>query len=255
MTGLDLPQTEQGVTTALMALVGPRDVGKTTMAAALAPQLAPKDRIIAAGPVPTIAERIGVPWHKISRLQKKEADEFFESLERSDASFLLVLDEADSFLGASQFYSQPLQEWVRDNRNFGQGGVFIGHSVGEVNKSYLNNCDVIFFFRSSVPGTRDWLRKYARSDLADIDELVANLGDHQALVWAPKNDPKALGIARYDPDSGEIKIATLQEIEAEVRKSPESETQTGTGERSATAFPRSTVEPAKPGTVVPGATR
>lgn len=215
MVQLDLPRTESGVTTSLFALVGPRDVGKTTMAAIMVPQLAPKERIICAGPVPTLAERIGVPWHKVSRLDRKGADRFFSSLEKSDASFFLALDEADSFLGASAFYCQPLQEWVRDNRNFGQGGLLIGHSVGEVAKSYINNCDVIFFFRSSVPGTRDWLRKYARGDMDNIDEVVANLEPHQALVWAPKENPKCLGIAQADPEKGEIHIVTMEEVESE----------------------------------------
>ncbi len=214
MAELELPRTDSGVVTSLFAMVGPRDVGKTTMAAILAPMLAPKERIICAGPVPTMAERMGVPWHKVSRLDKAGADKFFSGLERSDASFFLCLDEADSFLGASQFYSQPLQEWVRDNRNFGQGGLLIGHSVGEVAKSFINNCDVVFFFRSSVPGTRDWLRKYARGDMEEIDEVVANLHAHQALVWAPKQDPKCLGIAMADPKAGEIRIVSMEEVGA-----------------------------------------
>ena len=195
MTQLDLPRTEQGVVTSLFALIGPRDTGKTTMAATLAPQLSPPERIIAAGPVPAIAERMGVTWHKISVLDKSAADTFFRGLEKSDASFFLVLDEADSFLGASAWYSRPLQEWCRDGRNFGQGGLLIGHSVGEVSKSYINNCDVVMFGRSSVPGTRDWLRKYTRGEQYPIEDVVANLGPHQFLVWAPKETPQAIGIA------------------------------------------------------------
>lgn len=215
MVQLDLPRTESGVTTSLFALVGPRDVGKTTMASVLVPQLAPKEKIICAGPVPTLAERIGVPWHKVSPLDRKGADRFFASLEKSDDSFFLALDEADAFLGAAAFYCKPLQEWVRDNRNFGQGGLLIGHSVGEVAKSYINNCDVIFFFRSSVPGTRDWLRKYAKGDMENIDEVVANLEPHQALVWAPKENPKCVGIAQADPKTNEIRIVTLEEVSKE----------------------------------------
>ena len=182
------------------------------MAAVLAPQLAPKERIIAAGPVPSIAERIGVTWHKVSVLDRKNADQFFGSLEQSDASFFLVLDEADSFLGASAYYSKPLQEFLRDGRNFGQGGLLIGHSVGEVSKSFINNCDIVMFGRSSVPGTTDWLRKYTRDEPYPVPEIVANLGEHQFLVYAPKETPKTVGIAKSDPTTGEINIHSIEEI-------------------------------------------
>jgi hypothetical protein len=222
---LDVPVTKSGVATILVALVGPRESGKTRMAAILASMLSPKDRMVCAGPVPTLAELMGVPWHRVSRLDRKAADKFFENLEKSDASFFLALDEADSFLGASQFYSQPLQEWVRDNRNFGQGGLFIGHSIGEVAKSYLNNCDLILFFRQSTPGTREWLRKYASDELPSIDELVANLGKYQALVWAPNHTPKCLGIAKADLARRTIRIVPITELrEAKLRENPPTDT-------------------------------
>ena len=230
MSDLEIPRTESGVPTFLVALVGPRDTGKTTMAGVLVagPLGVPKERIIAAGPVPTIAERLGVPWYKVTRLDRKGADQFFSGLEQSDAHFFLALDEADSFLGASQYYCQPLQEWVRDNRNFGQGGLFIGHSIGEVAKSYLNNCDLIFFFRSSVPGTTEWLRKYAKRDIPGDDngdliaDIVTNLGPHQALVWAPKATPKCQGIAKANPETNEIQIVSIEE--ASVRPGPTTST-------------------------------
>lgn len=230
MGDLEIPYTESGVPTLLIALVGPRDSGKTTMAAVLVqgPLNVPKPRLIAAGPVPTIAERLGVPWYKVSRLDRKGADAFFSGLERSDAHFFLALDEADSFLGAAQFYSQPLQEWVRDNRNFGQGGLFIGHSIGEVAKSYLNNCDLIFFARQSTPGTREWLKKYASDEVEDIDEIVANLGKHKFLVWAPNNNPKCLGIAIANPETNEVRVVSLEEARVRPTEGAEAETSTTT---------------------------
>ncbi len=237
MGDLEIPRTESGVPTFLTAMVGPRDSGKTTMAAVFiqGPLAVPKERIIAAGPVPTIAERLGVPWYKVSRLDRKGADAFFSGLEHSDAHFFLALDEADSFLGAAQYYSQPLQEWVRDNRNFGQGGLFIGHSIGEVAKSYLNNCDLIFFFRQSTPGTREWLKKYASDEMADIDEVVANLGRHQALVWAPNQTPKCLGIAKANPETNEIRIVSIEEASLRPKEEQEAGTNTDTKPESSDA--------------------
>ncbi len=221
---LDIPYTDSGVATILVALVGPRESGKTVTASILIQMLSPKERLICAGPVPTMAERLGVPWYKVSRLDRKGADAFFTGLERSDAHFFLALDEADSFLGASQYYSQPLQEWVRDNRNFGQGGLFIGHSIGEVAKSYLNNCDLIFFFRQSTPGTREWLKKYASDEMEDIDEVVATLPKYTALVWAPNSNPKCLGIAKADLESKTIRIVPIEELRERPKEEPDPET-------------------------------
>jgi hypothetical protein len=223
---LELPFNSSGVCQSLFGLVGPRESGKSEMAAILASMCSPRERLIVAGPVPTIAEKLSVPWHKVSTLDKKGASAFFGGLERSDAHFFLVLDEADSFLGAAGYYNRELQEWVRDNRNFGQGGIFVAHSVGEVPKSYLNNCDVIFFFRSSVPGVRDWLRKYARSDMPDIDEVVSHLGQYQALVWAPKSEPKCLGIAKANLEDRTIEIVDLETLR-EPPKEPVKEEEDG----------------------------
>ena len=230
---LDIPRTASGVATILVAVIGPRESGKTLLSATLAPMLAPKERIVCAGPVPTLAEKMGVPWYKVSRLDKRTAETFFGGVERSDAHFFLVVDEADSLLGAASYYCEPLREWIRDNRNFGQGGLMVGHSVGEVHKSFINSCEVIFWSRQSTPGTRDWLRKYASDDMPDIDEVVANLGKYQFLVWAPNHSPnKCLGIAKLDVESASIRIAPLEEVRTRPREAAEAGKSTTTDSKT-----------------------
>ena len=180
------------------------------MAAVMAPMLSPKERIICAGPVPALAERMGVPWHNVNVLNRPATNAFFSSLEKSDASFFLVVDEADSFMGAAGFYSRPLQELIRNGRNYGQGIMLLAHSIGETNKSFINNATLVLFARQSTPGSREWLRKYAKDECPDIDEIVASLEKHQFLFYGPEQTPKVMGIGMADPEEGTIKIVPLE---------------------------------------------
>src|SRR4029077_286424 len=88
--------TPEGTTTALVAVVGPRGGGKSTLMAALVPQLAPSDRLVVISPVRAIGTKLGLPV-EVRYGSDEDNEEYFHGFLTKGKRVVLVMDEFDEF--------------------------------------------------------------------------------------------------------------------------------------------------------------
>lgn len=198
---LDFPRTPDGVRPVRVLIFGPPGSGKTHLAGVLLkpPNFAPKERLIAVGPVPTLANDLEVPWHNVSTTDKEEMDRFFGAINKSDEHMFLAIDEFDGYCTKHGYKSQALYEIVNFDRNFGKGTCAIARGSSDVSTNLIASSDLILWFRT----TEQNLLKYIRATMrnfpggpAEAERTVSQLPKHVALMYMPTSEVQFPGFLK-----------------------------------------------------------
>jgi energy-coupling factor transporter ATP-binding protein EcfA2 len=185
---IPLDYTPEGTTTALIVVVGPRGGGKTTLMAALTPQLAPPDRTIVVSPVGAIGKKLGLPV-EIRYGSDKTNEEYFEKILDGGKRVVLVMDEFDEFCPASVqskfggYCCDALYRLVNYARNspWCIGMLVSFRGASDVTTNLLRAATVLFVARTQEPNALDYFSRYLGREYAP---MLRNLPNYVFVVWA-----------------------------------------------------------------------
>jgi hypothetical protein len=235
---IDLPaDRETGLRVGRITIFGPVGSGKTEIACALAREMVPSDfkEKYILSPVPTAANKLpDFHWYKIDPTDKKKVEAFMQGLNEKRA--FLMVDEADAYFGGSgRTYGTPsMFGAVNWGRNAGLSMIVIAHGTNVAPKNLIENSAGVLFFRTSTPGLIDYAEDYM-PEIPDVANVLRNLPDHVALVYAPLSREKFVGFAKLNMDTGVIEIwkpnqePEEESTEPENTDSPSSPTEEGGG--------------------------
>lgn len=198
---LDFPRTSTGVRPVRLLIFGPPGSGKTYLAGVLLkpPNFAPKTRLIACGPVPKLANELGVPWNNVSTTDRDEMDRFFKPIHDTDEHIFLAVDEFDGYCTKHGYKSQYLYEIMNFDRNFGKGLCAIARGSTDVSTNLIAGSDLILWFRTTEQNLLNYIRKSGLNFPGGRDELVktvSTLPKHVALVYMPLSEVQYPGFLK-----------------------------------------------------------
>lgn len=185
---LPLFYTQEGTTTALIAVVGPRGGGKTTLMAALVPSLAPPDRTVLISPVRAIGRKLGLPV-EVRYGANKDNEEFFSGFLNRGKHLVLVIDEFDEFCPAGVqskfggYCCDALYRIVNYSRNepWCLGMLVSFRGASDVTTNLLRAANVLFVARTQEPNALDYFSRFFGRQYG---ELLRSLPDYVFVVWA-----------------------------------------------------------------------
>ena len=224
---IDLPKDrETGLRVGRITIFGPVGSGKTEIGCAFARLMAPSnfEEKYILSPVPTAANKLpDWKWYKIDPTDKKKVEAFMSSLNEKRAA--LLVDEADAYFGGSgRTYGTPsMFGAVNWGRNSCLAMIVIAHGTNVAPKNLIENSAGVLFFRTSTPGLIDYAEDYM-PDIPDVANVLRNLPDHVALVYAPLSREKFVGFAKLNMETGEIEIWSPSEQDQEPTTSESNET-------------------------------
>ena len=209
---LDFPRTPTGVRPVRVLIFGPPGSGKTYMAGVLLrpPNFAPKERLIAAGPVPTLANDLGVPWNNVSTTDRDEMERFFGPVHKTDEHLFLAVDEFDAYCTKFGYKSQSLYEIVNFDRNFGKGTCAIARGSSDVSTNLIASSNLILWFRTTETNLLKYIRETLRNfpgGRQEAEKTVATLPKHVALMYMPLSENQFPGFLKVV--SGELLMYPL----------------------------------------------
>ena len=198
---LDFKRTHDGVRPVRMMIFGPPDSGKTYLAGVLLkpPNFAPKERLVACGPVPALAYSLGVPWHNVSTTERDEMDKFFGKIEKSDEHLFLAIDEFDGYCTKHGYKSQALYEIMNFDRNFGKGVCAIARGSSDVSTNAIAMCDLVLWFRTTEQNLLEYIRKALKrfpGGPNEAERTVATLQKHVCLAYMPLSENQFPGFLK-----------------------------------------------------------
>ena len=198
---LDFPRTSTGVRPVRILIFGPPGSGKTYLAGILLqpPNFAPKERLIACGPVPTLANTLGVPWNNVSTTDKDEMERFFGKIHKTDEHLFLAIDEFDGYCTKHGYKSQALYEIINFDRNFGKGTCAIARGSSDVSTNLIASSNLILWFRTTEQNLLEYIRRTMRNFPGGRDEAVktvSTLPHHVCLMYQPLSDVQFPGFLK-----------------------------------------------------------
>lgn len=185
---LPLFYTSEGTTTALIAVVGPRGGGKTTLMAALAPLLAPADRTVLISPVAAIGGKLNLPV-EVRYGADKDNEKYFNGFLTSGKRVVLVIDEFDEFCPGGVtgkfggYCCDSLYRLVNYARNdpWDIGMLVSFRGASDVTTNLLRAANVLFVARTQEPNALDYFSRYLGRQYGP---MLHDLPNYVFVVWA-----------------------------------------------------------------------
>jgi hypothetical protein len=209
-------RTSTGVVPIRICILGPSGWGKSYMAAALCKLLTPADSLYVVGPMPNVKLEMekmyktkDIRWYNIPIPAKDRvaAEKFFQHMSDSDEHWMMCLDEADLYMASGSYGTPSIRVIVNTGRGSGHGIVCIARGSNEIAKNLLGTCDLVLFGRVTEPNAIDYLRRYVKHAIPDIEDVIQKLQPHTFLAFCPQSDPQFAGfvsvvngqIVTYEP--------------------------------------------------------
>lgn len=186
--GLPLFYTQEGTTTALIAVVGPRGGGKSTLMVALAPLLAPKERLVVISPVTAIGKRLGCEV-EVRYGTDETNEEYFGNFLKRGKRVVLVIDEFDEYCpaGVQSKYGGYCCDALYRIVNYGRNepwciGMLVSfRGASDVTTNLLRAANVMFIARTQEPNALDYFARYLGREYS---EMLRHLPNYVFVVWA-----------------------------------------------------------------------
>lgn len=215
---------ETGVSTALVLIIAKRDFGKTTLAIALQPELAPKDKIALVDPQGTLAVRSGIPRYRVQPTEESSR-EFLEKVlrpaEKSGHGLFLMIDEADRFMTTRSVVGGqqgPYFEFINVSRGWGMGGLLISHGAGVTSKNVMEQADLCFLGNTTETNALRYWRSYFGDP--HYVEFIRRLPPHHFVVWANSMSPAQFqGVVTVE--DGRLVAVSQEQLRERMGPSPE----------------------------------
>jgi hypothetical protein len=226
-----LKRLEDGVCPVVVLIFGRREIGKTTLLAALAPDLAPPDHLVIVSPLPTLKAKLpAIEWYKISSMRKEEIEKLFSRWKAEGKHLMVLADEGDELSGAGPagysggFVSPSVYDWVNYQREFGGGIALSTRRHTNVARDTSANANLVFIGNTTDPGSlrfyKEWLED--PTDNVDYIRIIRVLPDYVFLVWQPGMTPKFQGYVTVGKD-GKIRSWDPKELKEPLEEEPETE--------------------------------
>jgi energy-coupling factor transporter ATP-binding protein EcfA2 len=196
---VELPRLPDGVCPVVVLVLGRRGVGKTTLLAALAPDLAPPDKEVIVSPLPTLKSKLpNIEWYKISAMRKEEIEKLFAKWREEGKHLMVLADEGDELAGAGPagyaggFVTPSVYDWVNYAREAGGGIALSTRRHSNVARDTTANANLVFIGNTNDPGSLKFYKDWLTDPTDDVDyiQIVRVLPERVFVVWQPQTTPK-----------------------------------------------------------------
>ena len=185
-------EVADGVRLVTAVIFAPKGGGKSTLASALAPLLAPKEKWILVDPVGKLAQYLNHPYYKMNGRDPKRCEKFFRSImdkaEGGEPCFLII-DEFDMFCSSRDYCSDALYELVNLGRNMGVGVLTVARGTSDLPKNYLRNASILFIGQCVEPNQLEYFSDMLADSTGRIDYVarIRALPKYVFMVWIPES--------------------------------------------------------------------
>lgn len=226
-----------GVSTALVLIISKRGNGKSTLACALQPELAPKDQVTLVDPQGTLAVMTGIPRHRIEPNEestKEFLDKVLRPVEEAGHGTFLIVDEADRFMTTRSVVGGqqgPFFELINVSRGWGMGTMLISHGAAVTSKNAMEQADLCFLGNTTETNALRYWRSYFGDP--HYVEFIRRLPPHHFVVWDNSAAPSQFkGVATVE--NNRLVSVSQEELRERMGESPEpSEEESAEEEESA----------------------
>ena len=256
---VELPRLEDGVCPVVVIIFGRRGVGKTTLLAALAPELAPAEKSVIVSPIPTLKTRLpNVEWFQISAMRKDEIEKLFAKWRKEGRHLMVLADEGDELTGAGPagyaggFIAPSVYDWINYQREFGGGIALSTRRHSNVARDTTANANLVFIGNTNDPGSLKFYEAWLSDPTDDVDyiRVVRVLPDRVFLVWQPQTTPKFGGFVTVD--QGRIRRWDPSELRESTRSAITDPDASSTNDTLSTGSDASGPDAGKPSPIAPG---
>jgi hypothetical protein len=218
---LDLPRTSEGVCPIVIVFLGRRGTGKTKLMEALAPLVAPREKLLIVSPIVTLKRRMPyLPWYEIHVSNKAHIEKLFRGWLNDGVQRFVLADEADELTAANAagtaggFVAQGVYDYINYGREQGLGIALSSRRPSNIAKDITSNANLVFVGPTVDPYALDYYSSWMQ-DPTDPDRdyraTCRLLKDHVFMVWSPIGDQKFLGYVTVDMATMEIRECSEKE--------------------------------------------
>lgn len=203
MEPFESPVCQNGVRPILILILGQRGNGKSTLAAALMPGLAPPEETVLIDPQGTLAVKLQIPRENPA-INDTAVEEvlapYLAEAEQTGIGRFFAFDEFDLYctpVGYLGGRDGSIYKLINVARGWGCGTLAICRGSSQVAKNYIANADLLFVGRTNEPNAIKYLRElFGNTSGLDYDELLRTLPPHVFLAWSPRTGYGGLWIVK-----------------------------------------------------------
>ena len=185
-------EVADGVRLVTAVIFAPKGGGKSMLASALAPVLAPEEKWILVDPVGKLAQYLDHPYYKMNGRDPKRCEKFFRDIimrAEQGQSALVIVDEFDMFCSSRDYCSDSLYELVNLGRNNGIGVLTVARGTSDLPKNYLRNASILFIGQCVEPNQLEYFSDMLADAQGKIDYVarIRALPKYVFMVWVPES--------------------------------------------------------------------
>lgn len=218
----------------VVAILGRRGTGKTTLMQATSSIYAPRDHLVIVSPLNTLPNRMpDVKWYKVSIFNKPEVERVFKELNESGKEPFILADEGDELTAGSAagiaggFQTPAVYDTLNYAREAGVGICITSRRPANIAKDMLANANLVFVANTTDPGALDWYDSFMQDpihpdrdykSICRVLPAVDTDGYSVFMIWSPGR--KLLGYGTVDMDRMELREWDPKELRERLKNAP-----------------------------------